>query len=322
MLEAAAVASKLHMTYPLGNRTSFDIMSVVQDLQIPVLFRPLKGLLGAALTVGTETRGILITTNRDAQVQRFTLAHELGHVLFDHNQSFDGEEDVGFAGRSQTINKPIEEFLVDSFASELLCGKGLIRRCSIRQGWTLAALSSPSVVYQLSLRLGISYQAACWGLAYQSIITPHKAAELAARRLLDLKHQVAPRVYLTNSWANAWSLSVRDHGTQVEAGPDDVFVLNLNENSSAGYLWELQEPDSNIEILSEKNIDVSDLYGAPSPRSVLFRFPCAGAHRLTFIHQRPWSGDQIGHVDINVDNVGKEQPGWPRRIREAALASA
>jgi hypothetical protein len=43
-------------------------------------------------------------------------------------------------------------------------------------------------------------------------------------------------------------------------------------------------------------------------------------HRLVFEHQRPWSGQKLAHIDISVDNLGREQDGQARRLKQLALA--
>ena len=62
-------------------RTSFDIIRTVAERNVPLLFRPLDKLWGAFITVNDEARGIIVTTKLGLPVQRFTVAHELGHLL-------------------------------------------------------------------------------------------------------------------------------------------------------------------------------------------------------------------------------------------------
>lgn len=67
--------------------TRIDVYRLAHDLGIPVLFRPLEGLLGAY--VKNPAPGILLTTQRPDSVQRLTCAHELGHHLLNHKASYD-----------------------------------------------------------------------------------------------------------------------------------------------------------------------------------------------------------------------------------------
>lgn len=91
---ATLAAARLHrdlgseamLTREGGN---VDIFAVVAKLGIPMLLRPLKGLLGAFLS--SPRPGIIITTERPLSVQRFTGAHELGHFWMKHQLSLDDE---------------------------------------------------------------------------------------------------------------------------------------------------------------------------------------------------------------------------------------
>src|SRR6266571_5624987 len=93
LLRATREAARVLDNFPVGDRSSFDIVGAVTALDIPLIFRPLKKLWGATISVGNE-KGVLITTVLDLHVQRFTLAHELGHVLLGHQLSLD--ESIGF----------------------------------------------------------------------------------------------------------------------------------------------------------------------------------------------------------------------------------
>lgn len=66
---------------------SIDVFSVIVQVNIPLLFRPLDGLLGTFLP--KPSPGIIVTTERNLAIQRFTGAHELGHCYMGHEVSLD-----------------------------------------------------------------------------------------------------------------------------------------------------------------------------------------------------------------------------------------
>lgn len=313
--EAAAVFSR----FPLGNRTSFDIMGAMTELGIPLLFRPLTGLWGASITVGQGLRGVLVTTKLGLAVQRFTLAHELGHALLGHQTSFD--ETIGFAGRFGPKSRPIEEWAADTFASELLAPRSLMLAASKAHGWTKQALTDPANVYQLALRLGVSFRAACWALAAHRIVSEARARALQNETVKELKLALASPELIDNPWADVWQLTQGDSGTMLEAGPEDIFAVHLEDNASAGYLWHLIDTGSNAEVVEDRTADVT-AYGAGTARVVFLRFSSPGLHRLEFEHRRPWNKQRLARIDIAVDNCGKEVGGFSRRFRERALAAA
>jgi Zn-dependent peptidase ImmA (M78 family)/predicted secreted protein len=319
ILRATTAAAQVLHQFPVGNRTSFDIVGAVTSLDIPLVFRPLRGLWGASITVENDARGVLVTTSLGLAVQRFTLAHELGHILLGHEMSLD--ETVGFAGRLGSDSRPVQELAADTFASELLAPRALMLEAARRHKWTKQALTEPTHIYQLSLRLGISFQAACWALAAHDVIPRAKAQSLHEYRVKDLKLALASESLIRNPWADVWKLTEEDTGLLIEAIPDDLFAIHLQDNASAGYLWELVDAGPHGQVIDEQRADV-DLYGASTARVVFLRFASPGTHRLFFEHRRPWNQQELAHIDIAIDNYGKEEGGFARRRRERVLATA
>ena len=320
ILQAVAEAARTLDEFPTGDRTSFDIIGAVTGLNIPLLFRPLKHLLGAIIASNGGVRGIIVTTQRDLHVQRFTLAHELGHFLLGHALSLDQE--IEFAGRNASESRPTKEVAADTFASELLGSKKLILKSAKRHHWTKKALHQPDNIYQLSLRLGISYQAACWALVTSKILNRKEAKKLLDLPVKDRKHAFAPADLITSSWANVWALSKADTGTFLEAGPKDLFAIHVQDHASAGYLWQLVDTETNAEIVGEGPAVPNQAYGEKSSRVVYLRFGSPGVHRLAFEHIRPWSGAALDHIKIEIDDYGKEHSGFARRTKLGALARA
>lgn len=320
ILKATQQAARVLSRFPVGSRTSFDIIRAVTELGIPLLFRPLKGLWGATVTTENGLRGVLVTTKLDLHVQRFTLAHELGHILLDHKLSLD--ETVGFLGRFARDSQPPQEVGADTFAAELLAPRSLMLSAAQRHRWTKDALTDPKNVYQLSLRLGISFQATCWALAAQRILSEQLSRTLQDQPVKTLKIAAAPESFLTNSWADVWNLTEADSDSLLEAGPDDIFAVQLLDNASAGFLWELISLGDSGHVLAEHINDLGNDYGQSSSRVVFLRFDAPGIHRLEFEHRRPWNKQKIAHIDISIDNCGKESGGLPRRTRERALHAA
>ena len=104
ILHAVREAATVLAESPTSARTSFDVIGAVAERNIPLLFRPLDKLWGAFITVNGEERGIIVTTKLGLSVQRFTVAHELGHLLLGHQSSLD--EMVGFEGRNAPASRP------------------------------------------------------------------------------------------------------------------------------------------------------------------------------------------------------------------------
>ena len=317
ILRAVSEAAAVLAESPSGARTSFDVIGAVATRNIPLLFRPLDKLWGAFITVNGKARGIIVTTKLGLPVQRFTVAHELGHLLLGHQMSLD--ETIGFAGRNAPASRPAQEAAADTFASELLAPKQLLLASAERHGWTKDKLHQPDNIYQLSLRLGISYQAACWALVTCRVLTRQEAARLQGTRVKDLKHALAPAVLIMNSWADVWALTEADSETFLEAGEDDLFAVHVHDHASAGYVWRLVDANGEVEVVDERLPDLEHAYGARSARVVYVRFRAPGVHHLVFEHIRPWSRATLTRIEINIDGHGKERQGWARRTRVDAI---
>ena len=95
---ATMVAARLHRNLGTEDRVTqeggrVDVFEAAVRLEVPLLFRPLEGLLGAFLN--DPIPGVLVTTRRPLSVQRLTAAHELGHQQLGHKPSLDDESILG-----------------------------------------------------------------------------------------------------------------------------------------------------------------------------------------------------------------------------------
>lgn len=103
-------ATRLHQRLDLRQRIeerggNVDVFGAIQTIDLPLLLRPLQGLLGA---YSSEPRpGVLVTTRRPMSIQRFTAAHELGHFEMKHLPSLDDES---ILHRMPLTAAPAEDF--------------------------------------------------------------------------------------------------------------------------------------------------------------------------------------------------------------------
>ena len=85
ILSAVSEADRMHQKFKTKVRAEtgegrIDVFEMLVDRDIPVMFRPLSGLLGAFLD--DPAPGVMVTTKRPLPVQRFAVAHELGHAAW------------------------------------------------------------------------------------------------------------------------------------------------------------------------------------------------------------------------------------------------
>jgi Zn-dependent peptidase ImmA (M78 family) len=298
------------------NGGAIDVFAAIEDLGVSLLFRPLDGLLGACIRLPDDAAGIIITTRRDLHMQRFTAAHELGHFVLEHEGSLDRE--VRFPG--QTSNRNLQEVAADAFAAEFLMPKWLFIHHARRHGWTTKQLTDPLVVYQLSLRMAVSYDATCFGLLAHKILDHATVEGLRSVAPKKSKRRALGHTTLEDSWADVWLLEDGDNGAAVEAGPHDMFVANLVEHAGSGYLWDT-EPlgTAGFTVVENQAIDRGDpnAIGAHHERRVIFSAPAVGVHRVDLSERRPWDpgAPALKALTVEVSTFGAEVAGVPRRTR-------
>ena len=143
-----------------------------------------------------------------------------------------------------------------------------------------------------------------------------------AKTLLDLevkkiKLSLLQGHPLNDPWANVWVLNDTDHGIPIEAGPTDIFILNLIEHGSSGYLWNIDDlGDFGFNVIASQIDSPESIIGSLESREwiVSNEHPVKG--EVVLQEKRPWSPDEhLNEFNFTFDLLGKEE-GYPRYERE------
>jgi hypothetical protein len=154
-MAAARLQHRLGLRERIESRGgNVDVFGAIQTVDLPLLLRPLQGLLGAYLS--EPAPGVLVTTQRPMSIQRFTAAHELGHFSLRHQPSLDDESILRRMPMTGARGVEFQEVEADAFAVAFMMPRWLIGWHAGRQAWTIDDFRRPNVVYQLSLRIGAS----------------------------------------------------------------------------------------------------------------------------------------------------------------------
>ena len=286
-LEAVAAAKQVHRDLDLARRVTegaglIDVFEAIGELEIPLVFKPLNSALGLCLPA--PLRGIMITTKRGLHIQRFTAAHELGHAVLEHRGSVD-REIVERGPLAPTGGRDLQEVAADAFAAEFILPRWLYRHHIRAQGWTVAPhLRSPDIVYQLSLRMGASYEATCWGLLSHQILPQGEVDALRRAQVAKMKAALGGELRPGSSWSDVWRLTKRDNGTRLVGNPDDLLRIELEEASASGHQWQIESlTRAGYAVLSDESAFSRDplLYGAPAVRTLIARPPETGEGSVT-----------------------------------------
>jgi predicted secreted protein len=250
-------------------------------------------------------------------MQRFTAAHELGHFTLQHEGSLDRE--IRFPG--QVANRDLNEIAADAFAAEFLMPKWLFKHQARLHGWTTEKLKEPVNVYQLSLRMAVSYQATCLGLLGHDILDSATVAALQAVTPKKTKQAILGSLELDNWHPHVWLLDEHDDGGTIQAGPDDVFIAALTEHGSSGYLWDTDAiAEVGFKIIGDDaDAQAAKGVGGPYTRRLVLKAPGPGIHQLPLSERRPWqkAGAPLHSLTLGISTFGAENEGLPRRSRLA-----
>lgn len=208
--------------------TRIDPVALAERSGVAVMARPMERLLGAFIREAAP--GILLNIERPVGMLHMTCAHELGHFFLGHVSTAD--EQIDYAS-----NADVQELEADQFAYSLLTPRWLVAHVMRLKGWGPAALEDPAVVYQLSLRLGISYTGTVWSLSRLKLFATATAKRLAAIQPKLLKEAALPRGVAIQPQCDVWLLDPRDKECVLEPRHTDRFVVRLPSHATAGYLW-------------------------------------------------------------------------------------
>jgi predicted secreted protein len=299
-----------------------DVFDTILSLSVPLLFRPLDRLLGAFLP--RPSAGIIITSQRSLAIQRFTAAHELGHFVLGHQVSLDDETILNRLP-SSTANYSDVEIAADAFAASFLIPTWLLEIHAERQGWSADSLDDPRIVYQLSLRIGTSYEATCRSLERYKFINQRILRNHLAITPKQIKQDLLGNHKIVDWHSDVWVLTYRDQNTFIQGGPNDVFLIQLKENSGAGYLWDTDQlNNAGFTLVSDETIvpAVSEGVGGAVDRVLIAESKSEVAGELDLKQKRPWeeSSSVVDHFTMRYELFGREN-GLPRSQREGRVAA-
>jgi len=214
--------------------TRVDPFRIAQDAGVVVMLRPLEKLWGAFISEGLP--GILVNSERPAGVIQMTCAHELGHFVLNHGTTTDEQLDY-------TNTAARKELEADWFAYSLVAPRWAVAKIMKRKGWAVADLAHPFNLYQLSLRLGISYAATAWSLQRLKLCDRSFVEEVLRVQPAVIKRALLTRP-LDNPQRDVWLLDDADRDLILEPRVDDQMLVRLKDHSGAGYVWGTKEAAS------------------------------------------------------------------------------
>ncbi|MBB4767675.1 ImmA/IrrE family metallo-endopeptidase [Xanthomonas sp. LMG 8993] len=211
--------------------TRVDPTWVAAQAGVMVMRRPFKSLLGAFIR--EPNSGIILNSERPTGQTHLTCAHELGHFFLGHDSALDEEIQYG-PGAARV------ELEADWFAYGLLTSRSTVALAMRRKNWGVRALQEPLNLYQLSLRVGVSYSAMAWSLVRLGLWKSSDAKRALQVEPIDIKKSIFGCGNF-NPRRDIWLLDVSDRELILEPAEGDEVVLQLPNHASAGYLWSVDD---------------------------------------------------------------------------------
>ncbi|WP_155027746.1 ImmA/IrrE family metallo-endopeptidase [Burkholderia pseudomallei] len=274
--------------------TRVDPVAIAEEQGIDVMVRPLDKLLGAFLR--EDSVGILLNQLRPAGMFHMTCAHELGHYFLGHGSNTDDQLDYR-SGASEV------ELEADQFAYSLMAPLSLVVKVLKAQQWNWVSVRDPATLYQLSLRLGLSYSATVWSLFRLGKLDAGTAKSLARIAPASLKRSLAPPGTTFEATQDVWRIGPHDKDSILEPRPGDHIVMELPSHTAGGYLWSVTDAQSAGYTLKPLLIDSRTLpatdgrqdvpVGNSAPINYSLEFPQDAATvpvTVEFDEVQPWSG--------------------------------
>lgn len=312
-LNIAQVAARIHQKCAQRDAAAdlgrLDIYGVIEMLNIPLLFRPLDGLLGAFLP--EPNPGILVTTQRPSSIQRFTAAHELGHASLGHKPSLDDDSILRRMAEPTEQRGVRQEEEANFFATTFMLPVWLANHHAAKQSWKKRDLADPFNLYQLSLRVGLSYSATCVALRQHNLISDSDASNALKVAPRGLKKEVLGPVEPANFYGDVWSLTLADNDAVVECQVRDHIVIELAENSGAGYRWDtsaLGRCGATV-LYDDRVATENEIVGSPVARRLTLRWDEPIFHQIVLNQFRPWEGESSTIESLRVSMEVNDQTG-------------
>ena len=225
---ALQAADELHNDLGLDQEIPVDVFEIVDQLGLWLVFNRLDNLLGAVLPRGDG--GIMVTTQRGPAVQRYTVAHEIGHWILDYGEpSFDTEDEIYYP----TVDR---EYLAQLFAGQLLMPPPLVYATCNQYGVTDSQTATPSRVYQVARDMGASYEATTRQLTNLEIVDRSHQERLLATTPIQVKTELGKGHRPTGS-ADVWPVELTADEPRLRITEGDEVLIALPENRTTGHRW-------------------------------------------------------------------------------------
>jgi Zn-dependent peptidase ImmA (M78 family) len=292
---ASGAALLAHRAHHIDRQRRVDVFDVLRTAASEVFFRPLKKVCGAYVPSDGPVPAVLINSNMPLSRQRYTAAHEFGHLFLGHTAvSLDKVVGITFEERNNWTD---EENIAETFAAFFLMPTGLVEASLRELG---ASEMTPETAYLLSLKMGTSYLATVNHLQTLKKLDYSQAAAFRKIQPKTIKAGVSPHVA---SRHDVWILDEHWNGQSIYAAVEDTIVVRLSETPTSGYTWVWQKDPESLRVLRDGFADepTEEIGGTRVRELVMEVSSDARAERIDLRRRQPWDNDGKPSAQFSVD---------------------
>jgi len=296
LISAASGAALLaHRKYSVDRQARVDVFDILRAAASEVFFRPLQKVCGAYLPTGGPAPAVLINSNMPLSRQRYTAAHEFGHLFLEHRVvSLDKILGISFEERKNWTD---EENIAETFAAFFLMPKGLVE-AGLRE--LHASKITPETVYLLSLKLGTSYLATVNHLQTLKKLNYGQAGAFRKIQPKTIKAEISPEVAGRH---DVWILDEHWNGQPIYPAVDDTIVIRLNETPTSGYAWAWHRGPQSLRVIRDGFADEpTEEVGGTRVRELVMEVSSdAQNERIDLERRQPWDDESNPSAHFSVD---------------------
>jgi len=190
-------AASLRTNMNLGLVPVADLDRILERAGVKLLFRARSGsgVWGFSVTSKESGQGIFVNTHCPVERQRFTLAHELGHLVMDSMHSA-----TVFTEKQATESFDDNEAVLSEVRANAFAAAFLMPDLAVKDAIAKLAIDpeiedriTPVVVSYLCEQFGVSCDAMLWRLVNLKVISKNWRKSLSAMRAKEKSSNVIPR---------------------------------------------------------------------------------------------------------------------------------
>jgi Zn-dependent peptidase ImmA (M78 family) len=294
---AAGAALKAQRQFGVDRQKRVEVFDVLRSVASEVFFRPLNRICGAYLPSQDGPPGVLINSNLPLSRQRYTAAHEFGH-LFLHHTAASVDEFSEDSSLEMRTSGNIEESIAEAFAAFFLMPTPLVK---ISFDELRISELSAQAIYLASLKMGTSYMATVNHLYTLKRLSYAQATALRSQQPKAIKRELSDDRSIGRH--DVWIVDEHWNGKPIFPTVEDTVVLHLPETPTSGYSWVWDRNPEGLRIVEDGFADqAGEEVGGKRVREFIAEVSDSPTpQRISLARRPPWDPGSTPSSEFTLD---------------------